>query len=139
VTTFERLGRTIKQAQWKHHRALDSVLRRHGTTLVQWDALRAMADRPGASARELAAATFQSEQSFGAMAARMERTGLITRTAGGGRRIDHDLTAEGRRLLEVGRVEASRVFGSSLGVLSAAERETLQALLDRVLAAGSPD
>lgn len=136
VTSLEVLGRLVKQVQWRHHRTLDARMRAHGMTLVQWDALRAIASEPGASARALAAATFQSEQSFGEMAGRMERAGLITRTPGGGRRIDHHLTAEGERLLAVGRGEARTVFRGSLGVLSAAEREVLRDLLQRVYDAG---
>ncbi|MEU1167474.1 helix-turn-helix domain-containing protein, partial [Streptomyces sp. NPDC005921] len=61
------LGRAVKQAQYRQHRAMDSALSAVGTTLAQWDALRAIDRSPGASARELAAATFQSEQAFGHM------------------------------------------------------------------------
>lgn len=136
TTSLEALGRLVKQVQWRHHRTLDARMRSHGTTLVQWDALRAVADRPGASARTLAAATFQSEQSFGVMAGRMERAGLIARTSGGGRRIDHHLTPAGERLLEIGRGEALVVFRETLGVLSARERDVLHDLLARVLEAG---
>jgi DNA-binding MarR family transcriptional regulator len=132
ATSFEMLGRMIKQVQWKHHRALDSRMRVNGTTLVQWDALRAMYRRPGATARQLAAATFQSEQSFGVMAARMEANGLIMRTPGVGRRIEHHLTPDGEQVLQSGRRVAREVFSRSLGVLNAAEREQLYALLARV-------
>ena len=33
------LGRAVKQAQWRNHRALDSALAAAGTTLAQWDAV----------------------------------------------------------------------------------------------------
>ncbi|MBI0383988.1 MarR family transcriptional regulator, partial [Streptomyces albiflaviniger] len=36
------LGRAVKQAQYRQHRALDSALGEVGTTLAQWDALRAI-------------------------------------------------------------------------------------------------
>ncbi|NUR42372.1 MAG: MarR family transcriptional regulator, partial [Streptomyces sp.] len=55
------LGRAVKAAQYRQHRTLDSRLASVGSTLAQWDALRAVARTPGASARELAAATFQTE------------------------------------------------------------------------------
>jgi len=131
-TPLEPLGRLIKQVQWKHHRALDSRMRAHGATLVQWDALRAIHDEPGSTARQLAAATFQSEQSFGVMAARMEANGLITRTPGAGRRIEHHLASDGEHLLHVGRNATRDVFTSSLGVLADAERAHLHDLLTRV-------
>ncbi|MER7187616.1 MarR family transcriptional regulator, partial [Streptomyces hyaluromycini] len=36
------LGRAVKQAQYRQHRAMDSALSAVGTTLAQWDALRAI-------------------------------------------------------------------------------------------------
>ena len=132
ATSAEKLGRLLKQVQWKHHRALDSRLRQVGTTLVQWDALRAIHRTPGSTARHLASETFQSEQSFGVMAARMEANGLITRTAGPGRRIEHHLTVEGADLLALGTTQTKDVLTRSLRRLSPAERDLLQDLLTRI-------
>src|SRR5690348_754285 len=87
MTDSERLGRAIKAAQWRHHRALDTRLRTIGSTLAQWDTLRAIDMFPGASGHDLAMATFQSDQAFGAMANRLLAQGLITRQPGAGRRI----------------------------------------------------
>jgi DNA-binding MarR family transcriptional regulator len=53
-----------------------------GSTLAQWDALRAIGRTPGVGARELAAATFQSEQAFGTLAGRLVAQGLVDRRAG---------------------------------------------------------
>ena len=107
---IERLGRAIKQVQWRHHRALDSRLRALGTTLAQWDALRAIANAPAASATSSALATFQSDQAFGTLANRLEAQHLIVRTPGHGRRIEHRLTPAGETLLEQGRGTALQVF-----------------------------
>jgi hypothetical protein len=79
MADIERLGRAVKQLQHRHHRAMETQLTRIGTTLAQWDALRAIDRTPGSSARELAAATFQQEQSFGTLASRLEVKGLIER------------------------------------------------------------
>ena len=38
----EVLGRAIKQVQWRHHRTLDARMRAIGSTIVQWDVLRAL-------------------------------------------------------------------------------------------------
>lgn len=130
------VGRLVKQLQWTHHRAVDSRLRRHGVTIVQWDALRAISLEPDATARQLAAATFQSEQSFGVMAAGMERRGLITRTPGAGRSIEHRLTPDGERLIPVGSAIADEVLATTIGAMPAEERDALGHLLGRALAGG---
>ncbi|GGC96777.1 hypothetical protein GCM10011512_24750 [Tersicoccus solisilvae] len=101
---------------------------------MQWDALRAMVREPDASARRLAAETFQSEQSFGVMAARMERNGLITRTAGLGRLRRHRPTEEGLHLLDLGNAVANEVFAATIGTLTPDERAVLLDLLTRAAA-----
>ena len=71
TTSLEALGRAVKQAQYRQHRALEAALAPLDTTVVQWDAMRAMARLPGASAHDLAIATFQSDQAFGTLANRL--------------------------------------------------------------------
>src|ERR1700694_6015401 len=110
---LEALGRAVKQVQYRHHRALDARLAAAGTTLAQWDALRAINRTPGASAHTLAGETFQSDQSFGTLANRLEAQSLITRRPGRGRRIEHHLTPAGRKVLRAGRPIAERVFATS--------------------------
>lgn len=83
-TDLQLLGRAVKQAQYRNHRALDTALAAVGTTLAQWDALRAISRSPGASARELAAATFQSEQAFGTLVGRLTKQGVVERSPGRG-------------------------------------------------------
>ncbi|GAA1001619.1 MarR family winged helix-turn-helix transcriptional regulator [Subtercola frigoramans] len=129
---LEQLGRRVKQAQYRHHRALDSRLATIGTTLTQWDALRAIAQNPGASAHALAVATFQSDQSFGTLATRLSAQNLISRQAGRGRAIEHHLTPEGERMLAAGYPLTAEVLASSFGALSEPERQTLLGLLNRV-------
>ncbi|MGW1894393.1 MarR family winged helix-turn-helix transcriptional regulator [Streptomyces sp. NPDC002004] len=128
------LGRAVKQAQYRQHRALDSALGAAGTTLAQWDALRAISRSPGASARELAAATFQSEQAFGTLVGRLTAQGLVERRPGHGRRIEHHLTPPGERVLAAGHKIADEVLATCFSALSAADRATLLDLL-RCLAA----
>lgn len=129
---LQALGRAVKQAQYRHHRALDTALTEVGATLSQWDALRAIARSPGSTARALAEETFQTEQSFGTLATRMVARGLITRTPGHGRAIEHHLTPAGERTLEAGNRVADAVLSASFADLSAAERATLLNLLRRV-------
>lgn len=129
------LGRAVKQTQYRQHRALDTALAAVGTSLAQWDALRAIDLSPGASARALAAATFQSEQAFGTLAARMVAKGLIERRAGQGRRIAHHLTATGRDVLAAGHRVAEEVLAACFAPLPDADRATLLALLQRLAVA----
>ncbi len=130
---LETLGRAVKQVQYRHHRALDSRLAAVGTTLAQWDALRAIDRNPGGSAHTLAVETFQSDQSFGTLAKRLAAQDLITRHAGRGRRIEHRLTPTGRKVLRAGRPIAKGVFAASFAQLSEKERSALLDMLLRIV------
>lgn len=140
LTDLERLGRAIKAAQVRHHRALDTGLRSIGSTLTQWDALRAIGNLPAASAHDLALATFQSDQSFGTLANRLELQGLIERRPGRGRRIEHHLTASGEAIVRTGQEIATEQLAESFAELSGPERTHLLHLLAKVGARiGEPD
>ena len=128
----QQTGRLLKRAQWRNHRSADRALSAIGSSLAQWDALRAISESPDSSAHDLAIVTFQSDQAFGTLANRLEAQGLIVRTSGKGRRVEHGLTAEGQRMLEAGfevtRATSERAFSK----LTAKEIEQLRALLERV-------
>jgi DNA-binding MarR family transcriptional regulator len=132
TATPQTTGRLLKRAQYRNHRAADRALAEIGTTLVQWDALRAIDEAPGASAHALALATFQSDQSFGTLAARLIAQGLVERSPGRGRRVEHRLTDAGRQMLAAGQTVTAEVMARSFADLSAAEVETLHGLLERV-------
>ncbi|AYG02893.1 MarR family winged helix-turn-helix transcriptional regulator [Gryllotalpicola protaetiae] len=130
--TPQTTGRVLKRAQYRNHRAADRALAAIGTTLVQWDALRAIDEAPSSSAHALAVATFQSDQSFGTLAARLVAQDLIERAPGRGRRVEHRLTDAGKRMLAAGQAVTAEVTARSFAELSAAELGTLHALLERV-------
>ncbi|MFJ5231416.1 MarR family winged helix-turn-helix transcriptional regulator [Kitasatospora sp. NPDC088391] len=92
--------------------------------------MRAVGRRSGASARELAAVTFQTEQSFGTLATRLAAQGLIDRSPGRGRRIEHRLTPAGERILAAGEQVADEVLAAHFAPLPADDRATLLRLLD---------
>jgi DNA-binding MarR family transcriptional regulator len=125
-------ARLLKRAQYRNHRAMDRSLAMVGTTLAQWDALRAISEAPDSSAHDLAVTTFQSDQSFGTLANRLEAQGLIKRTAGKGRRVEHRLTAAGKKTLASGQTVAAGVAVRSFALLSKAEVAVLHDLLLRV-------
>ena len=55
---FRRFG----DLQYRHHRALSHALAPLGLSLVQWDTLRHLHQRPDAALRDLAVLTFQLDQ-----------------------------------------------------------------------------
>jgi DNA-binding MarR family transcriptional regulator len=109
-------GRLLKRVQYRNHLAMDRALAEIGTTLVQWDALRVISEQPRSAAHALAVATFQSDQSFGTLGTRLESQGLIRRTPGKGRAVEHHLTPAGVKMLaaatEVARGVSERAFAA---------------------------
>ncbi len=125
ATDLELLGQAIKRAQYRNHRTMDAALREVGVSLVQWDALRAIANAPGASGHELAVATFQSDQSFGTLATRLIAGGWVTRSSGRGRRLEYALTERGEEALDAGRGVASRMLPTLFAPLDERHRAAL--------------
>ena len=130
---LETLGHAVKRLQHRHHRAADTRLTPLGITLVQWDALRAIEQHPNASAHRLAQLTFQTDQSFGALASRMVERGLIDRFTGSGRALHHRLTPLGESMLTKGHTVLNGVLVESFSPLLPAELDTLYDLLTRLL------
>src|SRR3954451_21888149 len=118
--TDSELGLAVKRLQGAHHRAATEALRPLDVTLVQWDALRHLDQNSGASLHDLAVLTFQTDQAFGTLAARMESRGLIERTEGPGRAVRHRLTPKGEELYERGGAIADDVLAESFAPLDAA-------------------
>lgn len=130
---LQDLGRAVKRLQHRHHRTFDARLAPLETTLVQWDALRAISQHPDASSHRLAQLTFQTDQSFGALAIRLVDRGLIERIAGAGRALRHRLTPAGEALLNKGHSVVNATLAESFAPLTDAERDIFYALLMRLL------
>jgi DNA-binding MarR family transcriptional regulator len=128
------IGLSVKRLQMRHHREANAALAPLGVSLVQWDALRHLHRNPEASLHDLAQLTFQTDQSFGTLAARMIDRGLIERVPGPGRAIRHRLTEKGDAIREQGQRLVSAVLERSFSALSADELATFDALLVRLLA-----
>ena len=131
----QELGRTVKRLQHRNHRRLDSGLAEIGTTLAQWDALRTIDENPRASAHALAEHSFQTDQSFGALATRLIEKGLVDRRPGKGRALVHSLTDEGRLMFERGNAVAAQAGAAAFATLSGIERRQLFDLLQKTLSA----
>ncbi|MFZ6733534.1 MarR family winged helix-turn-helix transcriptional regulator [Undibacterium sp. Ji42W] len=132
---LQHLGRAVKQAQYRQHRALETALVAAGSTLAQWDALRAIGRMPGASSHDLALATFQTDQAFGTLANRLVAQSLIERRPGEGRRIEHYLNEQGERMLATANKIAMQVLTDKFAVLSATEQKQLLKLLNKLVEA----
>ncbi|MGG7465258.1 MarR family winged helix-turn-helix transcriptional regulator [Plantibacter sp. YIM 135347] len=130
---LEHLGRSVKRVQDRDHRALDTALRTIGISLVQWDALKAIDRNPGASAHDLAVATFQSDQAFGTLATRLITAGWVDRSPGDGRRLHHRLTEDGQSILAEGRTLARGVWEELFAPLDDDEQRALAALLEKLV------
>ena len=114
--------------------AATEALRPLGVSLVQWDALRHLHAHPGASLHDLAVLTFQTDQAFGTLAARLEARELIRRGPRPGRAVRPELTAEGERVVAAGLVLTERVVRDSFGALDDDERAAFAAMLERLIA-----
>ncbi|HTW06595.1 MAG TPA: MarR family winged helix-turn-helix transcriptional regulator [Acidimicrobiales bacterium] len=130
------IGLAVKRLQMRHHRAIDSALTPLELSLVQWDALRHLKANPKASLHDLALLTFQTDQSFGALAARMVDRGLIERVNGPGRAVLHRLTPKGESARRAGTTIVNRVLAASFAALSPSQLATFDALLVQLLGPG---
>lgn len=131
-------GLMVKRLQVRHHRTTDAALRKLGVSLVQWDALRHLHENPDASLHDLAQLTFQTDQSMGALANRMQARGFIERVPGPGRAVRHRLTPEGDRLRRAGTKVAQHVLEESFAPLGTHERRTFNRLLRKLLGDDAP-
>ncbi len=122
-------GLLVKRLQMQHHRAANAALAALDISLVQWDALRHLKANPGASLHDLAVLTFQTDQSFGALAARMEARGLIERVPGPGRAVRHRLTAKGEQVRKEGSALVESVLQESFAPLTPTQLQSLHKLL----------
>ncbi|SDX55740.1 DNA-binding transcriptional regulator, MarR family [Amycolatopsis xylanica] len=130
---LQDIGLSVKRLQARHHRTVNAELAALDISLVQWDALRHVDQNPEASLHDLAQLTFQTDQSFGALAGRMIERGLLERVPGPGRALRHRLTDRGRELREAGSVIVDRVLAQSFSALSKQELAEFDALLLRLL------
>src|SRR5947207_8870399 len=124
---------SVKRVQHRHHRALSAALADLGISLVQWDTLRHLHEHPDASLHDLAQLTFQTDQSFGTLAARMVERALIERLPAPGRAIRHRITDKGEAVRREGARRVSAVFTRSFAGLSPQQVDQLGALLELVL------
>lgn len=137
--SLQDVGLAVKRLQWRHHREANArLLAEVGLSLPQWDVLRHLRERPGASLHELAQLTFQTDQSMGTLASRMIERGWLERVNGPGRAVRHAITPAGERARRAGSDIMDEVLAESVGSLSPAERAILYRLLTAAVSAPGP-
>jgi DNA-binding MarR family transcriptional regulator len=137
--SLQDVGLAVKRLQWRHHREANArLLAEVGLSLPQWDVLRHLYQRPGASLHELAQLTFQTDQSMGTLASRMIERGWLERVTGPGRAVRHAITPAGERARRAGSDIVDEVLAESVGSLSPAERAVLHRLLTTAVSAPGP-
>ncbi len=130
---LREIGASVKRLQVRHYRAMNAALAGLDISPVQWDALRHLDEHPDASLHDLARLTFQTDQSFGALAGRMVERGLIERVPGPGRAVHHRITQEGHELRVAADEVVDGVLGVAFGALTAPELAQFDALLTRLM------
>jgi DNA-binding MarR family transcriptional regulator len=131
--SLQEVALSVKRVQHRHHRALTAALADLQVSLVQWDTLRHLHRHPEASLHDLARLTFQTDQAFGTLAARMVARGLIERVPGPGRAVRHRLTAKGEAVRADGDRRATAAVTRSFAGLDQDQLDQLGDLLDLVL------
>ena len=134
---LQDVGTAVRRLQARHQRVGGARMSAIGLSLAQWGVLRHLRDHPDASLHKLAGLMFQTDQSMGALAARMITQGLLERVEGPGRAVHHRLTPLGERLRAEGSEVVDGVLAESLGRLSSRELSVLYSLLRK--AAGPED
>ena len=130
---LREIGASVKRLQVRHYRALNAALARLEISPAQWDALRHLDEHPDASLHDLARLTYQTDQSFGALAGRMVERGLIERVPGPGRAVHHRITPTGHELRVAADEVVDGVLGVAFGALNPQELAQFDGLLTRLM------
>src|SRR5579862_9699806 len=106
-------------------------------TITHYSCLELLAQRPGLSNSELARGAFVTRQSMNVLLQSLERQGLVTRPpqAPVGRVLPTELTARGRRQLQVASAAVRAVEQNMLTSLDASEQDQMRRLLTACITA----
>ncbi|MGW0084757.1 MarR family winged helix-turn-helix transcriptional regulator [Streptomyces sp. NPDC003393] len=128
----------LRRAQLRKQVACEAALAEAGLTLPQWGMLYAVATEPDSSTHALAVFVGQSDQSAGAVVARLQRRGLLERRPGTGKAILHRITPEGDELVQRCNRTVEDVMTRLLAGLSDQARQALRTALESVAQAALP-
>ncbi len=128
----------LRRAQLRKQLACEAALARVGLTLPQWGMLYAVATEPDSSTHALALFIGQSDQSAGAVVARLDRRGLLERRPGPGKAILHRITPDGDELVRRCNAIVEDVMTCLLTGLTDQALVALQASLQSIAEAALP-
>ncbi|SEP54354.1 MarR family winged helix-turn-helix transcriptional regulator [Amycolatopsis saalfeldensis] len=128
----------LRRAQLRKQLACEAALARVGMTLPQWGVLHAVATQPDSSTHALALVTGQSDQSAGAVVARLEQRGLLERRPGVGKAILHRITPKGDELERSCNTLVEDVMSRLLAGLGEPARRALRTSLESIAEAAHP-
>lgn len=128
----------LRRAQLRKQMACEAVLAQVGVTLPQWGMLHAVAAEPDSSTHALALFIGQSDQSAGAVVARLEQRGLLERRPGVGKAILHRLTPAGEELVRRCNALVEDVMTRLLHGLTERTLTTLRTSLQSIAEAALP-
>ncbi|MGI5144040.1 MULTISPECIES: MarR family winged helix-turn-helix transcriptional regulator [unclassified Streptomyces] len=121
-------GMALKRAQHLLSQRIDGVLRPLDLNLGLWVVLREVSRQPGASASELARASFHTPQTLSGLLRRLQERGLVERSTGRGRIVENHLTADGHHALTAATERAEEVMATALAVFGPADRASFERL-----------
>ncbi|HVV14021.1 MarR family winged helix-turn-helix transcriptional regulator [Amycolatopsis sp.] len=126
-----RTAYLVKQLELALRGRLDSAVRPHGLTVVQYTALTELARDPGLSAAELARRSFVSAQTMQELIVRLEQVGLVRRQPAehNKRVLETTLTELGQRKLHGCDHEVDEIERDMLADLDGEATEALRQVL----------
>lgn len=128
-------GLALRRAQHLFALRADEALRPIDLNLGLWAVLREAARMPGASASELARASFHTPQTLGGLLQRLESRGLVVRSTGRGRIVENHLTETGQVVLRQATERVESIIAAALDGFSEDDRETFNRLAVDLVAA----
>jgi len=128
----------LRRAQLRKQMACEAALAQVGLTLPQWGMLYAVATEPDSSTHALALFIGQSDQSAGAVVARLEQRGLLERRPGVGKAILHRITPDGEKLVRRCDILVEDVMTQLLAGLSDRNLRALRTSLQSIAEAALP-
>ena len=121
------LSNALKRAQHEFRLALNAELGSLGTNSSQLSLLGEIRANPGASSAQLARLAALSPQALGEQVMHLQAQGLVVRSPGRGRKIEHRLTTAGESLLDDGLAKANAVHERVLQDFGEDELQALDA------------
>jgi DNA-binding MarR family transcriptional regulator len=131
--------RTVYLIAQVHHALrmrMESALRPHNLTLVQYMILDLLANRHGLSSADLSRRFFVTPQTMGEMIASLERRDLIAREKDPANRrvLRVELAREGRQLLEDCTVEIEAIEAATVSEIEGKDLDSMRTILGALLA-----